>query len=98
MVVVAVVGVRFIDGLDPVAAHLDSGLLHHSPAMVLHHNPVGVCRVQTDSEGQASRSRHNYVMSSEVGKVLEKLLVLVYCLGVVRNRETLSHPLDVEMI
>ena len=37
-------------------------------------------------------------MSSEVGKAHEKLLVLVYCRGVVRNRDTLSQPLDAERL
>ena len=98
------VDVRAIDGHDLIAADIDrvrvidSGRLHHSAAKVLHHNPVGVCRVQTDSEGQMSRSRYNTIMSSDVGKAHEKLLVLVYCRGVVRNRDTLSNPLDGERL
>ena len=47
-------------------------------AKFLHHNPARAGRVQTDSESQTSRSRHNNIMRSEVGKAHEKLLVLVY--------------------
>ena len=55
--IVTVEYIRVVDGHHFVAANFDGQLLHDGAAQILNHSPVGIFAVQSDREGQSSRSR-----------------------------------------
>ena len=88
--------ITVVDAEDLVPRDLDYSLLHYGAAQVLNHCPVGVLRVQRDSEGQAGSPWDDDVVRAEVREPNKQLLVLVNRARVVSNDDGLPYSFDPE--
>ena len=67
-----------VDGHDLISGYLDGRLVYNDL-------PVGICRIECEGEGQSSGPCGDDVVGAEVGKLDQKLLVLIDSARVVRN-------------